>query len=613
NSVTKSVDSSSVIAGDTVIFKLEVEITGTADATKVGLSDTMALEFEFVSSTPVPTTNTVTALGTELTFDIGTVAVGDTATITIEVKTDSSVTPATLIENKAQADGDNFGVSDSNTVEVTINPTSGGGGGPTDPTITKDTSDINPTAGQVITYTIEVENSSSSTIVDVIITDVLDENLEFVSADTAPTTNTTVLDITTLTWEIGDLLVGETFLIELRVEVKNATNPGTVIKNDAELSALGFGPVIASAPDVEVISTGGGGGSSGGGGGGAVPVPTPNYQADLDFQFADPKTKGEDYGESVTIINTGSIALSPGDLVLTFPASLDVVTANPSANSIVGNVFTWSIPVIPVAGTYRVEFTVKPNTPGPSIITVANFYIGNQQIAVSSVSESVGDVKGAKTPEDLPRTGAGVAYLLLFNLPLLLLRRLKRASAAVLLLIAGFFVLNFNYFKEVIGFSLNEKSGQQEQLLSEEILAPNTLTVPSLGIVVPIIIDSGKSEEEFQAALRNGVVHYPGTSQVGRFGNSYIFGHSSDYLWSEGNYKTVFAVLPKINIGAEIVATDTEGQEYAYYVKETKVVGPSDLSVLEQDYSKKVLTLQTSYPIGTALRRFIVISELKEE
>ncbi|MBI2607559.1 MAG: sortase [Candidatus Doudnabacteria bacterium] len=517
-----------------------------------------------------------------------------------------------MVENKAVADGDNFGSEESNTVELTINPLSGGGGTPTGPTITKSASNTSVVAGQEITYTIEVENDSSDTLVDAAVRDILDQNLEFVSANPPPTTNTTVLGVTTLTWEIGDLGVGEKFTIELKVEVKSGTVSGTIIENDAELSADQFNPITAGAPDVEVTSPPSGGGSGGGGSGGGAIMPPPNYEANMEFVFADPKVKGEDYGESVTITNTGSIALSPGDLTVTFPLSLNVVTLSPSAISFAGNVATWSVPVIPVGGSYTVSFTVKPNATGTNIITVANYYIGTQQIAVASASENVGDVAGETAPE-LPRTGAGAAYLLLVNLPLLFMRRLKKALAALFLLAAGFLALNFSYFKEVVSFSLNKQRQEQEQLLVEEELPPNTLTVPSLGIMVPIILDSGSSESEFQEALRNGVVHYPGTAQVGQAGNSYIFGHSSDYFWSRGNYKTVFAVLPKINIGDEVMATDAEGQEYFYQVKETKVVGPSDLSVLEQDYTKKRLTLQTSYPIGTALKRFIVIAELKEE
>ena len=143
---------------------------------------------------------------------------------------------------------------------------------------------------------------------------------------------------------------------------------------------------------------------------------------------------------------------------------------------------------------------------------------------------------------------------------------------------------------------------------------PDRLAIPRLGTKAPIVYVMEENEKVFQEALRDGVVHYPGTAEIGEPGNAYIFGHSSDYIWAKGDYKAVFALLPKIKIGDIVTATDFEGHAYNYKVIETKVVSPDDVSVLGQDTGgRKLLTLQTSYPIGTALRRFVAVAELVEE
>ena len=158
------------------------------------------------------------------------------------------------------------------------------------------------------------------------------------------------------------------------------------------------------------------------------------------------------------------------------------------------------------------------------------------------------------------------------------------------------------------------EGGEGSGVLPTEIAEPNTLTIRDLGIVAPVIYINEKTETAYQAALQQGVVHYPGTAQPGEFGNAYIFGHSSDYAWAPGNYKTVFAKLPQIKAGTEIRVTDASGAMFRYKVIETKVVWPRDLSVLDQyNYERKMLTLQTSYPLGTALQRFIVVAELQED
>jgi len=143
---------------------------------------------------------------------------------------------------------------------------------------------------------------------------------------------------------------------------------------------------------------------------------------------------------------------------------------------------------------------------------------------------------------------------------------------------------------------------------------PDTLKIGSLGIQTPIIYGIAKTEAAYQEALRNGVVHFPDTALPGELGNVYIFGHSSDYVWSPGDYKTIFARLPQIETGAEIEITNAAGKLFVYTVIETKIVGPRDLSVLDQFENKRhLLTLQTSYPLGTALQRYIVVAELTSD
>lgn len=195
------------------------------------------------------------------------------------------------------------------------------------------------------------------------------------------------------------------------------------------------------------------------------------------------------------------------------------------------------------------------------------------------------------------------------------LQRLKFAVAwAAIFFAIGFFILNFQFiwknFSYTFLYSLNEK---QDSSLAERTAAlqPNILSIPKIFLNVPIIHASKTNEKEFQEDLKSGVVHFPGSARIGEEGNCYIFGHSSDNLWSNGMYKTAFALLPKINRGDIIYATDSSANLYTYKVLHTKVVFPNDLSVLGQKtFGKKILTLQTSYPIGTALKRFVVVAEL---
>lgn len=187
------------------------------------------------------------------------------------------------------------------------------------------------------------------------------------------------------------------------------------------------------------------------------------------------------------------------------------------------------------------------------------------------------------------------------------------ATAAVVVII-----LNFRYFALQFNFLLSGKTTRiempkQETLTNGEVkkVQSNYLWIPSLGIEAPVVYVKEVNESQFQKALAGGVVHFPETAKPGEFGNVYIFGHSSDYAWSKGAYKTVFALLTKIKPGAEILISDQDGKLFTYIAKEALVIAPTDVKYLSQEkYEKKLLTLQTSYPIGTALKRYIVRAEI---
>lgn len=138
------------------------------------------------------------------------------------------------------------------------------------------------------------------------------------------------------------------------------------------------------------------------------------------------------------------------------------------------------------------------------------------------------------------------------------------------------------------------------------------VAVPSIGIKVPLVYVEQVDEQVFQQALEHGVVRYPGTADPGSVGNIFIFGHSSDYRYRAGSYKRVFAPLPKVVKGDEVIVTDSAGVKFTYIVTSSAVVAANDTQYLSQSTGgKKQLTLQTSYPVGTALKRYLVFAELK--
>ena len=196
---------------------------------------------------------------------------------------------------------------------------------------------------------------------------------------------------------------------------------------------------------------------------------------------------------------------------------------------------------------------------------------------------------------------------------------LKRIGAALLLLLLLAIAINFQYFYVNVKFFLHRRPAALDERFVPALegrqasMPANFLLIPSLGIQAPIVYVNENSDRAFSQALEKGVVHYPGTALPGEAGNCYLFGHSSDYPWKPGEYKTVLALLPQIAGGSELVVSGPQGHVFRYRVAKTLVAGPNQTEFLNQNNQQsKILTLQTSYPVGTALKRFIVIAELEK-
>lgn len=194
-------------------------------------------------------------------------------------------------------------------------------------------------------------------------------------------------------------------------------------------------------------------------------------------------------------------------------------------------------------------------------------------------------------------------------------------AGGILLAVATFVLLaNSGYFLKRAAHGLNPPVVEEavppapDPYLLELAGTPDRIRIPSLGIDAPLVEAATRTQAAYKIALQSGVTHFPGTPAAGEAGNAYYFGHSSDLPWAKGDYKTVFALLPEIELGARIYVSDAEGNAFAYAADGTRIVMPSDLSVLaDPGNGKRTLTLQTSYPLGTALRRFIVTASFEGE
>lgn len=189
----------------------------------------------------------------------------------------------------------------------------------------------------------------------------------------------------------------------------------------------------------------------------------------------------------------------------------------------------------------------------------------------------------------------------------------------IIILLFAFFILNFDFFRTRAVYDWQQATQPfgptsdqfTAQVFDPKLMPNDSLAIPSLEIEAPLVYIDRIDEGEFQAATHQGVVHYPQTALLGQVGNAFYFGHSSDVPWINNPYRNVFALLPEINLGDLIYATNDQGESFCYQVNDKFIVSPNDTRVLDQETDgKNLLTLQTSYPFGTALARYIVVAEL---
>ncbi|MBB1564824.1 sortase [Candidatus Gracilibacteria bacterium] len=147
----------------------------------------------------------------------------------------------------------------------------------------------------------------------------------------------------------------------------------------------------------------------------------------------------------------------------------------------------------------------------------------------------------------------------------------------------------------------------------------NRIIIPKIGKNIPLVdvknrkVDSEHELEDiFMKELENGVVRYPGSAIPGEKGNTFVFGHSSNFPWINGDYNEVFSNLNFLEKGDEIIIYYGQ-KKFRYIINEKRVISAGDVSILKRDNSKKELSVMTCWPIGTAAQRLVVIGELVEE
>lgn len=145
------------------------------------------------------------------------------------------------------------------------------------------------------------------------------------------------------------------------------------------------------------------------------------------------------------------------------------------------------------------------------------------------------------------------------------------------------------------------------------VSSPYLLSIPSLGITAPIVMEPTTNQDRIFAQLEKGIVHYAETPLPGQPGTSIILGHSSVYPWYKGKYGHVFASLSKLQAG-DTIQIEHDGDVLNYKVVRSIIFSPNstdDFELRSLEYTDgSSIVLMTCWPTGTNAKRVALKADL---
>ena len=163
----------------------------------------------------------------------------------------------------------------------------------------------------------------------------------------------------------------------------------------------------------------------------------------------------------------------------------------------------------------------------------------------------------------------------------------------------GFVSLQATRYQDEQRAALERMHGASPDVVNDSAALPRGSLIGSLDIP-RIRLSAVIAEGDDDATLKVAIGHLPDTPMPWHEGNTAFAGHRD----------TFFRPLQHVRVGDELRVSTGRG-DFRYQVRETMVVGPNDVWVLDPT-DRPTLTLITCYPfsyVGKAPRRFIVRAE----
>jgi uncharacterized repeat protein (TIGR01451 family) len=342
---SKSSNVVSADPGDTIVYTLYYENTGSGVATGVTVVETLPEHVTLVSYSP----NYDEESGNTYTWNIGTVAGYSSGTITITVTVNPGTPDGTLLINMATLDYDDANGNPYDQLVDYANVTV------TAPVMcfskTADKTLADP--GDTLVYTLIYYNSGSGVATDVIVTDTIPNSTTFVSSSP----NYDEVSGNTYTWYIGSVGAYSSGTITVTVTVDPGTPDGTLLRNMATLDYddANGNPYEQMTDHADVTVT----------------APVLNLTKTSDVTEADP---GDEITYTIEFMNLGEGNATNVWINDTIPSYTTLMSFTPAPYFNVDDTYGWFFSLIGSNSTVTITIVVKVDVGTPDK-TVCNNHV----------------------------------------------------------------------------------------------------------------------------------------------------------------------------------------------------------------------------------------------
>ena len=242
----QSVTGDTVIAGDFVVFSLEVANIGSDTATNLTLTDTLPPGLTLVDAS-----GNYSAQGNTVTWTAAKLPAKQVAVLQVTAQADANLDNGYSLINRTNLTATELPLPLTDEAEVivrnavlTLSKTSSS-------TVANSGASAGNQPGDEVTYQLDYENTGSVEAVSAEIVDVLPPEVTFIESLPAPDN----INGQTLTWDLGSLPAGAKGGILIKTQVGDDLRDGTIIHNAATISSTTTGTTKSNTWDITVLSS----------------------------------------------------------------------------------------------------------------------------------------------------------------------------------------------------------------------------------------------------------------------------------------------------------------------------------------------------------------------